>query len=98
MSLQRKRRMLVMALVAVLAASSCLAGCSQAPSEALPSESDLSPHKKTHAHHPAGGDAATHTPHEEGPKQARSGESPGEVAEKAKTVLKHLDEHHEAPK
>jgi ribonuclease T1 len=98
MRLQRKRITLAGALLTVLAVGVCLAGCSQAPSGAEPTEADLSHHKKTHAHQPPAGDAAAHTPHEEGPKPARSGESTGEVAEKAKTVLKHIDEHREAPK
>ena len=97
MSLQRKRIKLAGAFSTLLVVTWFLAGCSQAPPEAVDSESDLSHHKNTHAHYPRGGVATTHDHRGEGPKPARSGESPGDAGEKAKTVLKYVDQHHEAP-
>jgi len=97
MPLQRKRVTLAGLLWLVLVATWCVVGCSRSAPEAI-EETDLSHHKKTHAPQTGASDSATHNRTEAGREPARSGESPDEVAEKAKTVLKYIDEHHEAPK
>jgi guanyl-specific ribonuclease Sa len=98
MPLQCRRVTLAGVLGFALVATWCATGCSRSAPDAI-EETDLTHHKKTHAQQTEESpEPATHGRNEENREPKRSGESREEVAEKARTVLKYIDEHHEAPK
>ncbi len=100
MPLQLRRPAIAGLLWLMLVAIGCVAGCSRSAPEGpeVVEETDLSHHKQTHSQPTDATDSATHGRTDASHETKRSGESKEEVAEKARTVLKYIDEHHEAPK
>jgi ribonuclease T1 len=97
MCLHRESGTLAGLLFVAFVAICCLTGCPQSSPETGHSEEEHSHHNKSPAHHHEGNHPFEHDNHETGTSSERSGESPAEVAEKARAVLKYIDEHNEAP-